>query len=137
MKSIKEFLHLYLGCDVVYYENGEYKGFGVNTHALHVNIEMGLRKTEVKPILRPLSSMTEEEAIEMYDHLYPDVPRDSKFKSVTILSQLSLPGMYYEGACSIHDYKGWFPYLLSRGFDLFDLIPSGLAIDGSLTPIKH
>lgn len=97
--------HLYLGCDVLYFENGVNVGFGVNTHELHVNIAMGIRKTEVKLLLRRLESLTEQE------------------------DQIEFPKHNRGNRIDEHWYPEGFLWLLSKGFDLFDLLPSNLAID--------
>lgn len=87
---------------------------------------------EIKLLLRPLSSMTEEEAIAMYDHLFPEVNRSASFKAKIILDQLS-DGIYYEGKVSIHDYIQWVKYLIDpdRAFDIFGLIDAKLALDAT------
>jgi hypothetical protein len=84
-----------------------------------------------KPILRPLSSMTEQEATELATiHKY-DIPEDEGVREELIdiytfddgvlrIGTTYLPGkMFIEGL----------RYLLSRGFDLFSLIENNLAID--------
>lgn len=152
MKKIEDYLKHYIGCDVIYtppesaplkcklvgftrHEEGiidvtlfesdnddGYEGFGYR----HDSIDY------IELLLRPLSSMTEEEAISMYDHLFPEVNRAASFKAKIVLDELS-DGIYYEGKVSIHDYIQWVKYLLDpdHAFDLFELIDSGLALDST------
>jgi len=105
-KDISQYLHLYLGCQcqAKYYYGKDW---------LHVkltgNVLAELEQTEgftyqiefIKPELRPLSDMTEEEAIE---HIH-----------------ISNEQGVYDG----------FRYWLSKHFDLFNLIPEGLALDAT------
>jgi hypothetical protein len=73
----------------------------------------------VVPILRPLDSMTEEEAKYIIDNYFfgsIDLERDEKKFAINIVTRLS---QQMEVA----------RYLLSRGFDLFNLIPDGLALN--------
>jgi hypothetical protein len=154
MKSIKDYLHLYLGCEVQYPDpNGKmitakFTGFsrtdGVETTykkkpkageavgdylSWEANGYHNANALHLKPILRPLSSMTEEECYEA--------------SVISGKRRVYMP-RYWAGEGSAR-YMYMTPeqcfklthYLLSRSFDLFDLIHSGLAIDGSLTPIKH
>lgn len=98
--EIKDVIHLYLGCEV---ENK--KGQRVNLTPMLlaqclVN-KWELETEQWKPILRNLSDMTEEEK-----------ETSGKFN-----------------VCSNFELAEWFRYLLSKHFDLFNLIESGLAID--------
>ena len=73
-KELKDYLHFYLGCEVWDLYN-EKKGvlFGVdlntsgmdNVKVLH-NVVWDLKYENIKLILRPLSDITEEEAIECW-----------------------------------------------------------------------
>lgn len=83
----------------------------------------------VKPILRRLQSMMEDEAVEMYNHLYPNSTAPKVVCADIIKSLLTKKGLYNEGQDSFIEYVDWFPYLLSKSFDLFGLIDSGQAID--------
>lgn len=148
MKKIEDYLHLYIGCEVLaptkYYHNegdGLTKGlftgihgelgaeiqFIINGYAEEEPSYVELRK--VKPILRRLSSMTEDEAVELYDFLYPSSTAERKIKRFAITNHLDDKGVYWEGKIAIFDYIDWFPWLLKKGFDLFGLIDEGLAID--------
>lgn len=106
MKNIKDYLHLYMGCQVMYDDDQ-----GKLTYYLMYNILATNEWHLVKPILRPLSDMTEEE-----------------MKIVTVSGLMS--DLKY-----IINRNKWTPerflYLLSKGFDLFGLIEEGLAIDAT------
>lgn len=145
MKKIEDYLKYYIGCDVIYtpLESVLFKcklvGFtrheaGIDVTLFEPDNDDGYNDSidYIKLILRPLSSMTEEEAIAMYDHLFPEVNRSASFKAKIILDQLS-DGMYYDGKVSIHDYIQWVKYLLDPdlAFDIFGLIESGLALDAT------
>lgn len=102
MKYIKDYLPFYIGCDVkvgniatakLAYESGE--------------DEISVRRVLLQPdtfklILRPLSSMTQEEMTELKGNPL---------------------------SCSFTPSQ--FRYLLSKHFDVFDLIEAGLAIDAT------
>jgi hypothetical protein len=96
----------------------------------------------IKPILRPLSSMTEEEAVEVCKF----ATEAKRHKSIDILSIDVKRGYihYMDGSMwsgdGVQEYNDLevhfnricpeqFHYLLSRGFDLFGLIPADLAIN--------
>jgi hypothetical protein len=130
--NIKDYLHLYLGCRVRIEEDEVATGIliglverdGYNTeHPCRVKIERKGKHSlyycfdypEIKPILRPLSSMTEDEkkeldAIEKNGSSYPTVA-------------------YALAPC--------FAWLLSKHFDLFGLIDAGLAIDKTTLTEAH
>lgn len=111
--NIKDYLHLYLGCEVQVQsesEKGKIKILACvepvsnkawtesgNTHYIDL----------IKPILRPLSDMTEEEKREA------DLVRGNGDGC----DNYAVPEAYE------------FKYLLSKHFDLFGLIEAGLAID--------
>lgn len=113
MKDNKNYLHLYMKCRgtftrksykyvYTHYCSGEWALSGSLYHEIMV---MG---HEFKPHLSRLSDMSEEEAIEL-DWTFPFQT------SPAILINNLVPKE--------------FVYLLSKGFDLFNLIESGLAID--------
>jgi hypothetical protein len=141
MKDIKDFIHLYLGCEVdvqksignlkvplrgricevsrqsnhsdwvkvqfdqcVTILNNRFEGITSNFHTFFINHDY------IKPMLRPLSDMTEEET-SYWNKLKRYNPVNDK---VTLYQE--------------HN-EAQFIWLLSRSFDLFELIPAGLAID--------
>jgi hypothetical protein len=158
MKDIKDYLHLYLGCDVETTVKGKYVhpygsvGISVVDADSYENLIRHLKFKEayqkdgyndydwvsVKPILRPLSDMTEEEAWEFVggksDQLYDDLKIDKIDKTGIVISYVINAGD--EGSFPQSHKFDFFALgpeqlrrLLSRGFDLFNLIPEGLAID--------
>lgn len=153
--DIKEVLHLYLGCEIqvvrpegsVPFESGLKGGCYNATEALEYDTTYTLdaRKLafimgsttvmamlpHVKPILRPLESMTEEEldeiarqVLEEDDLAHPVAEKIANYE--TFISM---------GDWSAFEMAQMTAYLLSKHFDLFGLIPAGLAIDkASLNP---
>jgi hypothetical protein len=141
-KDLQSHLHLYIGCEVYVFPDStlsdgwlkmkvaempdlQYK-YTLSIDNYHHTIERAY-----KPILRPLSSMAEEEAVEIYDKLYPHVgDSQTNTKKAFIIQQYCFgKGMYDENYQRLSDSLAYFPLLLSMGFDLFELIPAGLAID--------
>jgi hypothetical protein len=131
MKKIEDYLHLYIGCEVAapnpYDDHGVEIAKGVLT-GLHGeygpeiqfiidgNAEEHpeyVQFIKVKPILRRLSSMTEEETAH-WNKLKRYNPVNGKVE------------MFQE-----HNEEQ-FLWLLSKGFDLFGLIDAGLAIDAAI-----
>lgn len=110
-KKIEDYLHLYLGCECICTNERDIqtltcvepvmkKAWMITGISYHIDV--------VKPILRPLSDMTEEEN--------------------TICNEFVI-------GCSANDNPNpmyWTPlqfnYLLKQHFDLFGLIDAGLAI---------
>lgn len=118
-KDISQYLHLYLGCQCLI-------GDSKNVHFIEmvspmyvctgtnkISIQMWYKKSACKPVLRPLSDMTEEERTEL---ICTDI---DEYKPLKIKLKV---GDYYPESKR-------FIYLLSKHFDLFGLIESGLAID--------
>jgi|SRR5688572_4459986 len=143
-KQLKDYLHLFLGCQIQYPDNArdrtitaKFTGFsredGVETTyngqtqenkaigdylAWKENGYHNANAFHIKPILRPLSSMTRGESLVIFKadrvHLYNDPQR----KAADLF--LFTP----------HEFK----ILLEMGFDVFDLIADGLAIDETKIP---
>lgn len=121
-KKIENYSHLYLGCDVLKTDGQKRKLVGVYVSgALLENTETQLsddyRMTDFKLLLRPLASMTQEEMRACGNMIYdfsddPDLSNNWKWQ---------------EFEYGLHPEQ--FHWLLSKGFDLFNLIPDGLAID--------
>lgn len=111
--ELKDVLHFYLGCEVrrTVNDNLDYEVgvlVGISKSEVEENKTVAIIDTEgsvfaewyieeTTPILRPLSSMTEDE----------------------------LRNLWEQGGARPDE----FIYLLSKSFDLFNLIPNGLAID--------
>lgn len=131
--EIKDFLHLYLGCEVLY-NDGVYYLESVQHYSLKYGQRRGcfimidaddchwVRPKDIKPILRPLSSMTEEEMNECWFNMEGAVEIRCEYKDGGVKKFDATPAQVV--------------YLLSKGFDLFGLIDAGLAID-RLTTLKH
>lgn len=122
-KKLEDYLHLYLGAPCL---------FGIKvpeqeTHLEEATIDIRVLHNvtqlyaEVKPILRPLSSMTEEEFKE-FDRI---ITKD--FAKMTIIESVSKEGDYTRFSHTFNSSA----YLLSKHFDLFGLIEAGLAIDST------
>lgn len=140
-KKLSEYLHLYLGCDLVVRnkrKNGKElraKFLGLDYHwAFPVRIMIGEITSarnieEVKPILRPLESMTEEER----DHVWLLLGWNERIKGMERMDNIWMEFNPPEDDDEFRPAR-WgsllkcLPYLLSRSFDLFGLIESGLAI---------
>jgi hypothetical protein len=125
-KNIKDYLHLYLGCKVrevmsLGYDEYTLTKLGLAYHAIH-------QGNKIFPILRPLSDMTEEEKNEL-------LQVDREYTSANILPNIPLGRLlvlhYTERQAQITRY------LLSKHFDLFGLIPTGLAIDATKQEVKQ
>lgn len=135
-KDIKDYLHLYVGCEVSrehsesrskkFIEHGRL--VGVSASEVEVGetvavIDAGLDHfhewyvSETKPLLRPLSDMKEEEAAHI-----DRMARRQKDGQVTPANTKFVTGIRTETAEAL-------VYLLSKSFDLFGLIEDGLAID--------
>lgn len=130
MKKIEDYLHLYLGCVAIIeksdyfmvhnwsYHNGDKIVIGGRLIEHLGNINMG--HISIKPILRPLSDMSEEEMKECgcltYD--FSDEEDLMKWEWQDFKTLLSVEQ---------------FLWLLSKHFDLFGLIEAGLAIDKTKT----
>jgi len=119
-KDIKDYLHLYVGCDVEYCKETYFLGAihvfpQKDTDEYMVNIwASGLCDTvpytEIKPILRPLSDMTGDEQVEY----------------------IKLTKLVTDGVHTVQiriDTPESFLWKIYHRFDLFGLIESGLAID--------
>jgi hypothetical protein len=122
-KEIKDYLHLYLGCEAMY---GDRKIVicGLNINSQHIQNIVGQETfliKEIKPLLRPLNDMTEEEFNEFKKH------SDSDFSKMCMIDSMMKDGSYTRLCHSAFAQQ----YLLSKGFDLFGLIESELAIDST------
>lgn len=138
-KNIKDVIHLYLGCEVEYgYEgrtrigklvgNDERYGWQIfdpgRPFAPYHHVRVGL----LKLLLRPLSSMTEEELKEWIGPASVNFTEHYCKKKLREISS-SIYGLF--------NYIGFYgnynsiPWLLSKGFDLFGLLDAGLAVDAT------
>ena len=140
-RNIKDFIHLYFGCrcqfedirnedttDVgVLIEVG--KDFAVIKDGKGIENEVML--FEVKPILRPLSSMSDDEKWDLLSFIGYDLICDIDVIDISFINPQAkdddrfAPEVYYKATL-------WF---LKHHFDLYGLIEAGLAIDA--TTINH
>lgn len=122
-KDINNYLHLYLGCDcmwaiIVPGQEPTFEKCQLKIRELHgVLNNLAL----CKPILRHLSSMTEEEAAQV------NVVGSAGWRLIN--PDPEVPTNITLGV--VHRQSAEVAYLLSKGFDLFGLIDKGLAIDES------
>ena len=151
-KDIKDYLHLYLGCMV------QHPALS-NPRELTASWMVSLidKGIEVKPILRPLSDMTEEECLRLCEFTSPTIFGDFRYKKWKVIKEREWDetqknyAVKREGDehsftidCIDGDIFLWCddeyidaPYmnfnyrfeLLKMEFDLFGLIDEGLAID--------
>jgi len=116
MKDIKDYIHFHIGGKCMYKRSDWKDWFGpeVINHGMLIELVGGA--LEIKPILRPVSDMSEEEKHTLFTIMYGTI---NAFCAVRLRFDVKLDSLSVE--C--------FPYMLSRHFDIFGLIPAGLAID--------
>lgn len=117
-KNIKDYLHLYLGCDIMEYDE-VFKLDMVTFDGFYTHSEFhqyGSKNDEAfKLILRPLSDMIEEEKKTVFGNYGQLGIRDA-----------------YDNYLKPEGLR----FLLSKHFDLFGLIEAGLAIDKTTLNLK-
>ncbi len=144
MKKIEDYLHHYFGCEILIekssynlvHEHSILSGEKYKlTPKLFYLIQDGAMQY-TKPILRPLSDMTEKEIIDLFilravHHKIEIVREDIKRVSIQGHGFIQIEFKDLESDYQNIDvlYPNQFLYLLKQGFDLFNLIPDGLAID--------
>jgi hypothetical protein len=133
--KFKNVAHLYLGCQCVvsasdYYEAGKGKlvridieddeTLTVSGNTMHDKTQYCVEADfdDAKPILRPLSSMTEAEAKELE------------------LADVQIGLLAFGHRLQMHMTPDQFKLCLDKNFDLFGLIESGEAIDASTINTK-
>ena len=135
-KDIKDYLHLYLGCEFETPKGSmklcQWKAVGqVQAHREIDFTFHWFDASEVKPILRPLSDMTDEEKIGLtsifgwYHNFSDDVGRCDQIESLFANNGFwnkvtNISGATWAKVTTI---------LLKQGFDIFGLIEEELAID--------
>lgn len=148
LDKIRDILHLYLGCEVsVTNIEGRYTTFiDYDFFKRFYDEDDNRFMNDPKPILRQLSSMTEEDRKEIFllvfkRHFMGDniTRRDEGTKNArwVLWSGVDRLFLYDEGDIGADcDLANWHihqativKHLLSKHFDLFNLIPEGLAID--------
>ncbi len=144
MIQLKDVLHFYLnsGIDCMFtHLNGDKQRLPLNIDNYPIMAQL-----EAVPILRPLSSMTEDEMKELYFLVFKRkfsgdniTHRDvgEKNERWVLWSGVDRLFIYKDGDigadCDLHYYQvsqgQVMAYLLSKGFDLFGLIDSNQAIE--------
>lgn len=143
-KDIKDYLHLYLGCECRCYSLSDSNGW-IDRVTPELLIQIDDEDSGINGlclILRPLSDMTEEEAIEICKTVVDEFRHD-----VIDIFEITKDRIWYidgqvwgwDGGSEIIDKYFYFHemppevmrILLSKGFDLFNLINEGLAIDAT------
>lgn len=133
-------LAIFIGCNAVDSEYPEEGYFELNLETL-ISLDPDIEELP-KPILRPLSDLTEEEKLEMLKLKYPAV------KFISVYWNKEFPIFYkakveyfsdhtaewmpsgVEGYLSINPYSDInFKYLIQKHFDVFGWIEKDLAID--------
>lgn len=136
MKEIKDYLHLYLGCECLqpFKDKGKTHVISIHTNGLvqvaHSTGSQDFWNIEyIKPILRPLSDMKKEEWQEVWGviggtpHLYEyGIDEVKEGLSKGDWSESGIVMDYYTMSCVLN-------YFRKINIDCDDLIPSGLAID--------
>jgi hypothetical protein len=134
----KDIAHLYLGCEClvetgietqpikltgISYDEGELWCHFENTETGYALVE------DVKPILRPLSDMTEEERRVLILERYSVSNTLTKSWIDNNVMYFETTGFTQGGKFYINEYTpDIFLYLLSRHFDLFNLLDTNQAI---------
>jgi hypothetical protein len=146
-KEIKNYLPFYLGCKV-FYGREIWEFIGINkpyktNKDVFVSISIrppnkGFRSmvslcnlSDIKLILRPLSDITEEEAIDIWDIMNADGGNKKELSKYDVIEQGK--SLVYS-ICYMANIVATFAlthYLLSKNFDIFGLIGAGLAIDST------
>lgn len=143
-KELKDYLHLYLGCKMILEKSGRIItliGLNIDGEGMDINDGEDWRHYSIwpfKPLLRPLDSIKEEQAIELVKILvweqYGDHPGTRIYESYknSFGGIVVSWGESFREKVSISDMSRYsadqIRYLLSRHFDLFGLIESGLAL---------
>jgi hypothetical protein len=161
--NIKDYLHLYLGCEVKNrlrkeerfilsgYNKGKQTCFIWNFNKPEEHMEIAWEF--IVPVLRPLSDMTEEEAKHFFGlsdnaEVYCKVNHGNhtefmyKWEDGEVVYDTK-DGKSYSSVAITHNRhlletsSDGFIFLLSKHFDLFGLIDAGLAIDTTQVPDKE
>jgi hypothetical protein len=149
--NIKDYLPFYLGCDVLRPDGRTIlKMIGISGTIIEFENPLGQEEMygdakKAKPILRPLSDMTDDEIIEIAANIFLVTPHLIEFsleeiKTFIVKNEMFVVGAaedeYEENSVSVLGYEfsptSFFlltQFLLSKHFDLFGLIEAGLAID--------
>lgn len=140
--ELKDVVHFYLGCECVDGAGSVGKidtcGFDgyIRTTPLNKHIKVKAFLSGVKPILRPLSDMTEEEGRQyatyygIDGYLSVTITEENGYVKISIGNSGHMASLFPLGQYG--QKPETLVYLLSKGFDLFGLIESGQAIDKTI-----
>lgn len=127
-KKIEDYLHLYLGCEVERFgRSGKAYGKDDLTGDVIHEIYADIYPYYIKLLLRPLSDITDEEAWTCLE--YCDAGGRNTPKCALTSPVCTLTDPTFNSNLSPDQWFLATKYLLSKHFDLFGLIPAGLAID--------
>lgn len=137
-KDIKDYLHLYMGCECIANSGTSRNRFKLDPFSINYYKDvLGI----VYPILRPLSSMDISEAkmmllqVEFFTDHQVNVLEvsDNSFIGIVYEIQYNDVGRFWKKQQSLtrNLEPAHIKFMLSKGFDLFNLIPEGLAIDST------
>lgn len=159
--TFKEVAHLYLGCLLLMPSKYEGQKDGIYEWTAKKSLDdywqKHYGKGNWKPILRPLSSICEQELIEAIKEFslidlsdcefISEIDKDDNTFYINAMHKGGVwDSMMYNGVVlkmmnqggdfdTMNPQSDWFLFLLSKQFDLFNLIESGQAIDATtLTP---
>lgn len=123
-KKIEDYLHLYLGCEVMVPDEPHPCIMEtVTPKSAYIESGCDYPKEEVKPILRPWTDLRPEEVGRMeWDNQDIYWAKKTKKGKITI--------KYTDGPPSCFRPEEYL-FLCALGIDLFGLIPAGLAIDST------
>lgn len=131
MKKIEDYIHLYIGCDVQWTRSDGAKLISKLTLS---DAGWLKRRDDVKLLLRPLSSITKEEAIMLADIIHPeskgnhpdDVINDPDLLP-SVTRNLTANRAKFYASVSFEMTR----FLLSKSFDIFGLIDANFALDAT------
>lgn len=154
MKQLKDYLHLYLGCEVetcMRKAQGEGKPMK-KLHGTLMEVDLGMddkagilmedetdksnyeyfRYSDIKPLLRPLSSINKED-VKLLDKAVFGIYDNSNYAIIEYKDVL-LPRYPTSARPAFPTYVRIINELRKMGFDCDNLIEAGLAINKTLTP---
>jgi hypothetical protein len=139
--KLEDVIHFYVGCEFGTIRKGK-EGMLIDRiisacpeqKTIHSSNWENFNYDDTKPILRSLSSMTEDEASEIWRLLDWNERINPANRAAEIIAEFSPIELDDETTQNTHwgNLIKILPYLLSRGFDLFNLIENDLAIDATL-----
>lgn len=149
--ELKDYINYYIGCPcVLYMADDDPAGYHMTLdYAAIKNWLANQEETDIKPVLRRLEDMTRDDMKPIYAHIFKrpfpesgrivwfDKEERTAAKRYVMMSGVGRVGIemtgYIWADCDLSHEK-FNPhlitdYLLRKYFDLFGLIPAGLAID--------